>query len=69
MTNKLAVARKRKGYTQQFVALQVGCNQANISHLEVGRQIATPKMAKQLAELLDIDVMDVLYPEGSGKEQ
>ena len=62
MTNKLAVARKRKGYTQEFVGMQVGCKQANISHLESGRQVATRAMALKLAALLEMDVVDVLYP-------
>ena len=62
MESKLLKARKAKGFTQAYVAEQVGCTQTNISHIEIGRQRATPEIAQKLAELLGLSPMDILYP-------
>ena len=69
MNTKLINARKKKQLSQYAVAEQVGCTQTNISQLELGKQRPSLLLAKKLAELLEINVMDVLYPEDSGKEQ
>ena len=67
MNTKLINARKKKKLSQYAVAERVGCTQTNISQLELGKQRSS--LAKKLAELLEINVMDVLYPEDNGKEQ
>ena len=69
MNTKLINARKKKQLSQYAVAEQVGCTQTNISQLELGKQRPSLLLAKKLAELLEINVIDVLYPEDSGKEQ
>lgn len=69
MNTKLINARKKKQLSQYAVAEQVGCTQTNISQLELGKQRPSLLLAKKLALLLEINVMDVLYPEDSGKEQ
>ena len=69
MNTKLINARKKKKLSQYAVAEQVGCTQTNISQLELGKQRSSLRLAKKLAELLEINVMDVLYPEDNGKEQ
>lgn len=69
MNTKLINARKKKKLSQYAVAEQVGCTQTNISQLELGKQRSSLLLAKKLAELLEINVMDVLYPEDNGKEQ
>ncbi|WP_274570650.1 helix-turn-helix transcriptional regulator [Neisseria leonii] len=60
--NKLTDARKRKGLTQKELAELVGCTQTNISHIELGRQVPSRELGKKLAEVLEMDVLDILYP-------
>ena len=69
MNTNLINARKKKKLSQYAVAEKVGCTQTNISQLELGKQRSSLPLAKKLAELLEINVMDVLYPADSGKEQ
>lgn len=63
MKENIATARKRKGISQIELAEKVGCTQTNISHIELGRQSPTPVLAKKIADILEMNVLDILYPD------
>ena len=65
MNESIVAARKKKGLSQQELAEKVGCTQTNISHIELGRQNPTPQMAKKIADVLEINVLSILYPKES----
>lgn len=60
--NTIKLARERKRLSQVELAEQVGCTQAHISRLEAGSKAASPVIAKRLATVLEINVLDILYP-------
>ena len=67
--NAIRQARLKKGLSQQELAAAAECSQGYLSDLENGKAFASREFAKVLANILNINVVDVLYPEGSGKEQ
>ena len=60
-------ARKRLGMTQKQLAEQVGISQAHICNLEKEKEQASPDLAKRLAAVLGMDVMQILFPEEQQK--
>lgn len=50
----LEKARKDKGFSQEFVARQLGVSRATIDNWERGTTKPTLPMAAKLAELLDV---------------
>ena len=60
--NTIKLARERKRLSQVELAEQVGCTQAHISRLEASSKAASPVIAKRLATVLEINVLDILYP-------
>ncbi|MBA8735358.1 helix-turn-helix transcriptional regulator [Chromobacterium violaceum] len=59
----LREARKRMGMTQPELARQVSVTQGHISRLESRKDNASPDLAKRLAQVLDIPVTKILYPD------
>lgn len=59
----IKTAREKMQLSQTELAEKVGCTQTHISSLERGQKSASPKMAKEIAEILSINVIDILYPE------
>lgn len=57
-------ARKRAQLSQMELAAKAKCDQASISRFEMGRGIPRLKLAKKLADILDLDVIDILNPPG-----
>ena len=55
--NKIRLARESKNMTQLELSKRIGCTQVHISALE------TRQIAKKIAEVLEIPVINVLYPE------
>ncbi|KFN42309.1 helix-turn-helix transcriptional regulator [Arenimonas oryziterrae] len=62
MSTLLREARKKKGLTQAELAAALGRDQSSISKYEAGEIRPDVDVAKRYAELLDISVVDVLYP-------
>jgi len=62
----IAALRAKEGLTQQGLAQEVGCSQANISLLERGITTPSPDLAKKLACRLGMNIEQVLFP---AKEQ
>lgn len=61
--NVIKQAREQHHLSQSELARQIGCSQKHISSLERGETSASPAMAKKLADILSVDVLDILYPE------
>ena len=51
----LQKVRTAKGYTQEQLASEVGVIRQTISEIECGRNKPSVKVAKKIAEVLDID--------------
>ncbi|MCX8749230.1 MULTISPECIES: helix-turn-helix transcriptional regulator [Snodgrassella] len=62
-TITLREARERKKLTQLELANAIGCSQVHISGIETGRTSPSKELAKKIAVQLDINVMDLLYPD------
>lgn len=61
--NKIRKAREALSLTQTELAVSVGCSQVHISNLESGRDFASRNLAKRLADKLNINIEQVLFPE------
>ncbi|MEO9387136.1 helix-turn-helix transcriptional regulator [Chromobacterium phragmitis] len=59
----IAARRRELRMTQGELADAVKCSQAHISNLERGKDNASPDLAKRLAQVLDIPVTKILYPD------
>ncbi len=57
--------RKEKGIKQAFMALNLKMSQPNYSDIENGKTKPTPKVEKQIADLLDVPVSRFYPPEDS----
>lgn len=60
-------ARKRLGITQPQLAIKVKVSQGHISGVENGKENPSPDLAKRLAKVLGIPVMEILFPEDQEK--
>lgn len=65
---KMQRARKAKGMTVYDLAAEVGLTPGAISRIERGIRSARPANAKKLAEVLDLPIEDVLFPETESPE-
>ncbi len=54
--------RLEKNLSQVALAEKVKCSQGHISDIENGNETPSPTLAKKLADVLEIDVLDILYP-------
>ncbi|OWY40084.1 transcriptional regulator [Xenophilus sp. AP218F] len=63
MNSHLREARKRMGMTQPELARHVSVSQGHISRLERLKDNASPDLAKRLAQVLNIPVTKILYPD------
>lgn len=61
--NKIRLARESKNMTQLELSKRIGCTQVHISALETGKNYPSRQIAKKIAEVLEIPVINVLYPE------
>ncbi len=59
LTNRLAVYRAQKGYSQQDVAKKVGVSRQTIISIEKNRYNPSLKLAFELARLFDVGVEDI----------
>jgi len=59
LTNRLAVLRAEKGYSQKEVAERVGVSRQTIVSIEKNRYNPSLKLAFELALLFDVDINDV----------
>lgn len=59
--NKLQAARKRKGLTVLQVAVLVGLDPSTINRIERGVQECRRDKARELAAVLEVDVLDVIF--------
>lgn len=55
MGNRLHIARKRQGLTQEEVAAKIGCSRVHISDLERGERSASLPIAIALVNALALD--------------
>ena len=62
MTKTLRQAREEAGLTQAQVGEAVGRDQSTVSKWEKGDYVPEREIAPRLAELLGMNVVDVLYP-------
>lgn len=73
MRNNFRIIRKRLGLTQEAMGKGVGCTQANVGHVESGRQALTPDLAHRTIEFaaqMGVKVtFDDLYEEGRFSEE
>ena len=61
--NQIKKARLDKQLSQAELAQKVACSQQHISDIENGKFIPSRHLANQLAETLQMDVIDILYPD------
>ncbi len=59
LTNRLAVLRAEKGYSQKEVAERIGVSRQTIVSIEKNRYNPSLKLAFELALLFDVDIHDV----------
>lgn len=57
--------RLEKNLSQAALAEKVQCSQGHISDIENGNETPSPALAKKLADVLEIDVLQILYPDES----
>ncbi len=58
--NSLKVYREYRGLTQAELAAKVNVSKQYISQLELGQRKGTAKVLKQVADILQIDINDLL---------
>lgn len=58
---KLRIARKQRGLTVYDVADRVGLTAGAVSRIERGLLGASPAKARLLANVLGVDVLDVIF--------
>lgn len=54
--------RLEKNLSQTALAVKVKCSQGHLSDIENGNVTPSSALAKKLADVLGIDVLDILYP-------
>lgn len=62
--NKLKEWREIRGFTQPYVAEQIGCSDSHYKKLEAGDRKLSPKWLKKLAPLLDVTFDELLGASG-----
>lgn len=65
MEVKLRQARRKAGLTQQALAEKIGTGRSHISALERGAADMSLRMARRIAEHLDVDAADLIVGTGS----
>ena len=60
MENKIRIARKKKGYTQEELACRVGCSVKTIIRWEKGKNRVSSQYFKELSENSDLNMEDFL---------
>lgn len=60
MENKIRIARKKKGYTQEELACRVRCSVKTIIRWEKGKNRVSSQYFKELSENLDLNMEDFL---------
>jgi len=63
MRTDLIQARQKANLTQEQLAEAMGVTQPTISCYENGTLLLSPSRAKQMASLLDLEVLAILFPE------
>ena len=63
--------RIQMGISQVELAEKCQCSQGHISDIEKGKQSPSPSLAKKIADILGIDIMEILFPENGsvGKDR
>lgn len=59
--------RLEKNLSQVALAEKVQCSQGHLSDIENGNVNPSPAIAKKLADILGINVLDILYPGDTNK--
>ncbi|HEX13235.1 MAG: MerR family transcriptional regulator [Desulfurella sp.] len=63
MPEKIKTQRKKKGFTLKVLAEKVGCSSAYISQIEAGKALPSISALKKIAEILEIDIKDLIIGE------
>jgi putative transcriptional regulator len=65
MSLSIKAARLKRGQTLMQVAKAIGTDAGNLSRIENGKQMPSPKMAEKLAQHFgyEISEIQILYPE------
>lgn len=63
MAHNLRSIRKRKGMTQTFIAKKLGISVQGYNAIELGKRRLHVDRAKCIAEILEVDLQDLLYAE------
>lgn len=58
--NKLKVWREYRGFSQDKLAKLVGMSQASIAQMESGKRVGSVAALKEIAEMLEIDLDDLV---------
>lgn len=66
---RVAEIRKARGWTQTQLAERVGVEQPTISRLERGHDSITLRLLREVAQALDVTLVDLLLDERSAAEQ
>ena len=61
MQNRLKELRKSKGYTQVYVQMQTGIEQALLSKFENGERVPPTESLLRLAEFYNVSIDYILY--------
>lgn len=59
-TTRLKAERLRRGFTQTELAFRARLHASEVSRFETGQALPYPSQAERLAEVLDIDVCELL---------
>ena len=62
VTDNIRAIRERKNYSQDYLAMKLNSSQNSYSKLELGYSKLTLLKLMQICQILDVDLIDVLYP-------
>lgn len=59
-TEALKYLRMTRGFTQRSLSVQVGVSEISIGYYEQGRMQPSPKRLKKLADVLGVEVAEII---------
>lgn len=59
MENRIGEYRKKKGYTQDFIAKKAGVTREHICNIENGKTIGSFKVISSIAKTLEVKMEDI----------
>ncbi|MDF0479719.1 helix-turn-helix transcriptional regulator [Vagococcus sp. PNs007] len=69
ITNRMKVLRAERNWTQQDLAKKLGVTRQTISSIEKGKYSLSLKLAFEISEIFEVELLDVFNNEGSEKNE